>query len=183
LIRIDSLHQKDYEANLKAFEMKIDDALFGAELVKVVGSKKLTRLSEQGNLFKYLDDKKLTSKLGGWLKKAQGLRGKQLVTYHRTWAYFAARFGFSVPIEIEDKPGIPSSAKHRDEVIKLMKQNKIDVILKELFYDRLPAEYIAKQTAAAIVEVPIDVGASKSTGHYVDLIEYILDQLIATKKF
>lgn len=180
---VDAAHQKEFASNLEAFEKKIDNALFGADLVKAVGSKKLTRLCEQGNLFSYIKTKKLDAKVGGWLKKGQILRGKSVVTYHRTWAYFAARFDFSLAAEIEDKPGIPSSPKHRDDVISLMKAKNVQVILKELFYDRVPAEYIAKQTGAAIVEVPIDVGAVKEAGSYVDMIDYILDRLVATGKF
>ena len=179
-VRVDPTHQEAYQKNLEAYQKKIDEALFGSELLKIVGSKKLTRLCEQGNLIKYLEEKKLISKLGGWLKKSENLRGKKVVTYHRTWAYFANRFGFKVLAEIEDKPGIPPSIRHRDEVVALMNQNNVRTILMEIFYDRVPAEYIAKKAAGKIVQVPIDVGALPQAGTYIDFIGYILAQLSKT---
>ncbi len=182
--KVDPLHEEIYAKNLLDYQTKIDIAFFGEKLVNEIGSKKLTRLCEQNELFSFLQKKKLDPLLGGWLKKAMPIRGKQLVTYHRTWGYLANRLGFNVPVEIEDKPGIPPSAKHRDEVIATMKHHKIQVILMEIFYDRFPAaESIAKQTGAAIVQVPIDVGALKVASSYFDLMDYILDQLLSSKKF
>ena len=35
----------------------------------------------------------LAERLGGWLKQAQAFRGKEMVCYHKEWAYFSHRFG------------------------------------------------------------------------------------------
>lgn len=184
LVKVDPVHKMDYEKNLINYEKQIDIFLFGSELLSMVGSAKLTRLCEHNELQNFLEKKKLTAKLGGWLKKAAPLRNQELVTYHKSWVYLANRLDFKVPIEIEDKPGIASSAKHRDEVVSIMQQKKIGVILMEIYYDRYPAaEYIAKKTNATIVQTPIDVGAVKKTDTYLELMNYIVDQLLATRKF
>jgi zinc/manganese transport system substrate-binding protein len=184
LASVDPAHEAIYAKNLLKYQNQIDVALFGEKLVSEIGSKKLTRLCEQDELFSFLKKKNLEKTLGGWLKKAMPIRGKQIVTYHRTWGYLANRLGFTVPVEIEDKPGIPPSAKHRDQVVAAIKRQKIPVILMEIFYDRFPAaEAIAKQTGASIVQVPIDVGALKSAATYFELMNYILDQLLASNKF
>ena len=93
-------------------------------------------------------------------------------------SYFANRFGFEVLGQIEVKPGIPPTPKHRDEIILLMKEAGVKTILTELFYDRTPSEYVSKRTGAKIVQVPIDVGAIPEAKDYFALITYILDQLI-----
>lgn len=120
---------------------------------------------------------KIDKALVEWQKKAAKISNKKLVTYHRSWSYFAKRFGFEVMGQIEDKPGIPPTPKHRDEIIALMKEAKIKTILAELFYDHAPSEYISKRTGAKIVQVPIDVGAVPEAKDYFSLITYIIDRL------
>lgn len=120
---------------------------------------------------------KLDKALIEWEKKAKKISNKKLITYHRSWSYFAKRFGFEVLGQIEDKPGIPPTPKHRDEIILLMKEAGVKKILTELFYDRTPSEYIAKRTDAKIVQVPIDVGAVPEAKDYFSLITYILEKL------
>lgn len=177
--RIDNTNQEDYAERLHSFHTRIDYALFGSDLVKSVGGKKLSRLAEQGTLFEYLERKDLTNKLDGWLKKAESLRGQKIVTYHKTWIYFAKRFGLEIPIEIEEKPGITPSAKHRDTVIQIVKQSGIKVLLLSIFYNRSAAVYIAEQTMAGVVPAPIDTDKGRELKTYFDLIDNIIDSIIS----
>jgi zinc/manganese transport system substrate-binding protein len=118
------------------------------------------------------------SRMAGWMKKAASLKGKQIVTYHKSFVYFADRFGFTVASEIEEKPGITPSARHRDALVARMKADKIDTILMEIFYDKKGApNFIAEKTDARIVQVPIDVGAHASANDYFSLIDHLLDSL------
>lgn len=178
---VDAAHAATYEERLKKFQDKIDVALFGEALVKEVGGRMLSRKARDGKLDDYLATRHLADKLGGWLAKARPLKGRPVVTYHKSWIYFATRFGFEVPVEIEEKPGIPPSARHRDAVVELMKQRGIKTILEEVFYDRGAADYLAKETGAHAVIVPIDVGESVGIRDYVALIDNILDKLLESE--
>ncbi|MCE9595608.1 MAG: metal ABC transporter substrate-binding protein, partial [Planctomycetes bacterium] len=82
LCKVDSAHAAEFRTRLDAFQQKVDDALFGAELVKQVGGKKLARLARQNSLDEFLKSKQLEDSLGGWLKLAHGLQGRPIVTYH-----------------------------------------------------------------------------------------------------
>jgi ABC-type Zn uptake system ZnuABC Zn-binding protein ZnuA len=105
------------------------------------------------------------------------LRGKKIVTYHKSWIYFAKRFGLEVPIEIEENPGIPPSARHRDRVIEVVQENKIDTIAVSSFYDRTAADYVADETGARVIMVAIDVGAKPGTETYFGLIDHLIQEL------
>lgn len=181
LEKIDAPHAEEYRQNLARFEQRIDEALFGAELVAEVGGRQLARLARQGRLSEYLEKENLGSALGGWLKSAQALRGRPLVTYHKTSAYLAERFGFTVPVEIEEKPGIPPSARHRDQVLTLMKERKVKTVLQELFYERSAADYLAEKAGAHVVIVPIDVGSEVGVGDYFALLDKILAELVRSE--
>jgi zinc/manganese transport system substrate-binding protein len=181
LEKVDAPHAADYEARLKDFQNRIDVALFGEALVKEVGGRMLTRKARDGRLDEYLETRKLTDKLGGWLLEARPLAGRPVVTYHKSWIYFVTRFGLTVPVEIEEKPGIPPSARHRDAVVEMIKQRGIKTILEEVFYDRGAADYLAKETGAHVVVVPIDIGESVGVTSYFALIDHILGKLIESE--
>lgn len=175
LSAVDLPHADTYQRNLEAFEQRIDEALFGAELVQAVGGRKLTRLAQGGRLLEYLEHRDLSGQLGGWLAMAAPLRGRPMVSYHKTFIYLAKRFGFDVVIEVEEKPGIPPSARHRDQVLEVMRDRGVRTILLEAFYDRGACEYLAERAGARIATVPIDVGAQVGAPHYFDLIELLLE--------
>jgi ABC-type Zn uptake system ZnuABC Zn-binding protein ZnuA len=178
---IDPGHKEAYEERLDAFQKRIDASLFGSALVEEVGGRMLARQARKGNLSKWLEEKQLSGKLGGWLARARPLAGRPVVAYHKSWVYFAQRFGLVVPIEIEEKPGIPPSARHRDAVVETIKRAGIRTILQEVFYDRQAADFLSKETGARVVVVPIDTGADVGIGGYTELIDHILGALLESE--
>lgn len=178
---LDPARAEGYRGRLTAFQERIDEALFGRALLEEVGGSKLSRLARQGRLEDYLARRELTDKLGGWLERAKPLRGRPVVTYHKTAAYLADRFGFHVPIEIEEKPGIPPSARHRDRVLDLLREQKVRTILQEIFYERSAAEYLAAHGGARVVALPIDVGVEVGAKDYFALIDLILERLVQSE--
>ena len=181
LIDLDPAHAEGYRARLKDFQDRVDRALFGEALVQRVGGSKLGRLAKQGRLLEYLERKELADQLGGWLGRAAPLRGRPIVTYHKTWVYFADRFGFQVPIEIEDKPGIPPSARHRDRVLELVGEVGVRTLLVAGFYDRTAADYLAERSGARVVALPIDVGSAVRAPDYFALIDRLVEELVSSE--
>ena len=166
----------------KSFQDRIDRALFGDELVKQVGATKLCRLCEQNQLDDYLVKKELAPKLGGWLAKAAALRGRPIVTYHKTFIYFANRFGLTIPLEIEEKPGIPPSAKHTDSVVQRVQENKVRTIVHENYYPRAASDFVAEKTGAKVVPVPIDLAPTEGASDYFQFIDLLLDRILASER-
>ena len=123
-------------------------------------------------------DKKMDEKMAEWNKKMAPFRGKKIAIYHRSWPYFADRFGLIVACELEPKPGIPPSPAHLKEVIDIMKRDKIKVILMEVFYDEKPAQFVAAETGAKVVIVPNSVGGTKEAKDYFCLMDTIIDSLV-----
>jgi ABC-type Zn uptake system ZnuABC Zn-binding protein ZnuA len=178
---VDPAHKDGYEERLKSFQQRIDVALFGEALVKEVGGRQLARRARDGKLESWLKDKELSDKLGGWLKRAEPLKGRPIVTFHKSQIYFAERFGLKIPIEIEEKPGIPPSARHRDEVVERIKSLGVKTILQEVFYDHGAADYLAHETGAHVVIVPIDVGEVVGVKTYFEMIDRELERLLESE--
>ena len=182
LSRVDPDGKDAYAANLKAFDAKIDDALYGHALVEEYGASKLERLSRRNELIDYLKTKGTYGKLGGWLKQAEGLRGLKIITYHKTWVYFCDRFGLEIRGEVEEKPGIPPSQSYLASLGDKIKSEGIKVIFIDTIYPTKDGDFLAAKTSAKIVSSPIDLGGAPNTETYFSLIGTLLDRILAAAK-
>lgn len=180
--RVDPDGKPTYDANLKAFQAKLDAALYGRALVDEYGASKLERLSRRNELIDYLKTKGTYDKLGGWLKRAEPLRGLKIVTYHKTWIYFCDRFGLVIDGEIEEKPGIPPSQDYLARLIAKIKADGVRVLFVDPIYPSKDGAFIAGKTGAKVVASPIDVGGAPGTGDYFALIDTLITRSLAAAK-
>jgi len=184
LIRNDPAGKAEYERNLKALERRFDEALFGKQLVDLIGAKTLCDLAEKGRLISFLEGrnykgKPLLSYLGGWMKQMMPLRGKPIVTYHKNWVYFLRLFGMEEAGTVEPKPGIPPSAKHVTDLVHLMKQRNIRVILAASYFDEKQIRGVAARTDAVPVIVPLYVGGEPGVDDYFELLDLWVTRLLS----
>ena len=121
--------------------------------------------------------KKIDEKMKIWHKKIKDLEGSSIITYHRSWIYFAKRFNLRIPIEIEPKPGIPPSPNHILKVINTIRKENVKIILVDNFYPLKAPKKISIETGAKIVVVPSSVGGDKNVRDYFELFDYIISRL------
>jgi zinc/manganese transport system substrate-binding protein len=183
--KVDPAGAETYRRNREAFDRRLWDALFGPDLVSAVGAGRmgvLERRLRSGELEEYLKDRGLLDKLGGWIARARPLRGAKVVTYHKTYSYFAKRFGIEVVAELEEKPGLPPTAAQRDKVVEIARRHAVKAILNDNFYPRAAADYVARETGAKVIVAYIDVGALEEVPDYFRLIDRLLDSLLEAVK-
>jgi ABC-type Zn uptake system ZnuABC Zn-binding protein ZnuA len=171
-----------YEARKNDFFQRIDTALFGPELLKLLGSQKLTRLVWSGQLQSFLENNKiggapLSAKAGGWLKAAEPLRGKKAYEFHKVWVYFSRVFGIQLVGTIEERPGIPPGPQHVRQVTERIKAENIPLILVDNFYDPSLPTNIAKQTGSVMVLLPDQVEGEPDIKTYFDLIDRLIKKM------
>ena len=119
----------------------------------------------------------INAKLQEWGKALLPYRGQSLVAYHDSWVYFAHRFGFTIDVFLEAKPGIPPSPSHLGEVIGKVKAGHIKAILVEPFHNRKIAEKVAASTGAKVVDFAQYPGALPNTDTYVSMIDALVSRL------
>ncbi|MFC1477126.1 metal ABC transporter substrate-binding protein [candidate division KSB1 bacterium] len=181
LMKIDPENSDYYQAQRDAYCDMIDRTLFGDELIDMFGGETLCKLLENRTLFTFLEreyeGEKLINKLGGWLKKALPFRGKKVMAYHKNWAYFANTFGLEIAGYIEPKPGIPPSAKHVQNMIKLIKDQDIKLMLVASYFEKKSPQMIESKTGVKALYLPIHVGGIAELEDSFALIEYWIDQI------
>jgi len=96
--------------------------------------------------------------------------------------YFAHRFGVSIDIFLEPKPGIPPSPSHLTEVIAQMKAQHVKAVIVEPYHDRRIAEKVANATGAKVVEFSQFPGGIPGTDTYPKLIDTLVSRLAAALK-
>jgi ABC-type Zn uptake system ZnuABC Zn-binding protein ZnuA len=124
-------------------------------------------------------EKRLAESIGRWKRQAAelGLDGMKVVTYHRSWSYFARAYGLQVIDFLEPRPGIPPSPNHLQELVTEMKQGGVRLILMEPYFDsRLPGK-LAKDTGVPLAIVPTSVGAEDRIRTYFDLFDHAFAML------
>lgn len=149
-----------WDQGLQRFTDRTYRALFGDELVELLGGETLDRLARAGNLFSFLEQNShegapLMDRLGGWLGKAAPFRGRQMICYHKNWAYLEDRFQVTCSDYVEAKPGIPPTPRHVADLIEMMQQGGFKVLLAANYFDRGKVETVAQRGGAQAVIVPL----------------------------
>ena len=182
LKRVSPQNADYFAAREKDFEDRVYRALYGDELVTILGGQTLSDLDREGKLFDFLNQRRykgapLADRLGGWLKQGLVFRGKEMACYHKEWDYFSREFGIPCVDYIEPKPGIPPTPKHVRELIELMQQRHVQVLLSPGYFDHSQIRAVAERTGAKAVIVPSNVGGAPGVNTFIDLINTIVGSL------
>jgi zinc/manganese transport system substrate-binding protein len=107
-----------------------------------------------------------------WTAQMAPYRGRQIVTYHRSWPNFAKHFGLDVVGYIEPRPGIPPTPSHTIELVNLMKRENIKIELIEPYFDLKTPNSIASMTGGKVVQMMPSVGGRPEITDYFKLFDY-----------
>ncbi len=120
----------------------------------------------------------LDRKIAEWEKLAAPLRGVKAISYHQDLVYLAERYGLELEGTIEDKPGIPATPAHLQELIERMKDTNTKLVIREISYDQSLADTVAERTGGRVAIVSSLAGGLPGTQGYVDSVEANLKALV-----
>jgi len=106
-------------------------------------------------------------------------KGLKVVTYHRSFSNFAARFGLDVIGYVEPRPGIPPSPQHTLNLINEMKRQNVKLVLVEPYFDLKTPNSIGRATGAQVLVMLPSVGGVKEVTDYIKLFDYNIGLLSA----
>lgn len=118
---------------------------------------------------------KLKNKTLEWQKRIEKTGIKKVITYHKTLTYFLDRFHLENPGILEPKPGIPPTSAHTLEIIKMMKEQNINLILVENFFDPTVTNKIKQDIQnARTPTVAVAVEGASGISNLEDLYEHLV---------
>ncbi len=125
----------------------------------------------QGSLFlARLDEKRKE-----WGRRP--LKGRKFIAYHRFFEYLAMEYGFELAGYIESKPGIPPSAGHKEELIRIARKEHPDGILVTAYSPRAASDFLSQKAGVRVMTVPHEVGCVPSAKDWFTLMDLVFSTL------
>lgn len=130
----------------------------------------------QSGLVQFL--KRWDEAIGKWEARAASLRGKKIITHHKSWAYLEDWLGLVEVANLEPVPGIPPTASHLGTLLSRFGQGAgADFIIRAPFQDPKASEWLTKRTGIPAVMLPLTVGGSDAAVDLFSLFDDILNRL------
>lgn len=120
-------------------------------------------------------DEDAQRRIAAWSARLAPLRGKPIATYHRSWSYFADRFGFVLAGEVEPKPGLAPTVAHLTDFKRTLAERSVRVLLMEPWYSERSLGKLLDGAPTTLVKMPVTCGLTPETAHYLDFIGAVVE--------
>ena len=121
--------------------------------------------------------KNLHEKIRLWEEEMAPYQGVEIVGDHKQWEYLANWLGLKIVGLVEDRPGIPPTAKHIVGLTALMKKREVSLLLNANYFDPNIPGKVAGRTGARLLILPASVRGEEGTNRYTELFDRILSLL------
>jgi len=95
-----------------------------------------------------------------WEELAKNLKGKRIITHHKSWGYLIHWLGLKEIAMLEPKVGLPPTSGHLADVLEKAKQNNVQLIVYSNYEDSRAAQWLADKTQIKQIMLPITVGGT-----------------------
>lgn len=119
----------------------------------------------------------LEAKRKRWALIAKQLKGRKVAVYHTEYNYLLSRLGMVLAASIEPKPGIPPGPGDVARIVKLMRKDKVEVILTAGWSNNRQVADIARKTGAKVVELPNQVKGAPWAKSWLELMSGVHERL------
>jgi ABC-type Zn uptake system ZnuABC Zn-binding protein ZnuA len=136
-------------------------------LIKADPSRRKIYLANQAAYLKQLDELERTM-----VARFASISNRKIVTHHAAWPYFARRLDLRIRGEIFTQIGSEPSAKRLADLVRLIKKERIKVIVSEPQLSPKIPEALAQETGATVVVLTPLPGALPGTDDYLAMMRY-----------
>lgn len=112
-----------------------------------------------------------------WTSALSGFAGKPVLVYHQTFDYFAAAFGIRIAAALEPLPGIAPTAAHLATLTTRVRDERIEVLMQEAFFERRTARVLHQATGIKVAIMPHTVGARPEIKSYIELFDAMVQAI------
>lgn len=115
-----------------------------------------------------------------WEARAAPLRGKRLITHHKSWAYLEDWLGLIEVANLEPVPGVPPTAAHLSRLLATYGKGGADYIVRAPFQDEKASKWLAERSGIPALVLPLTVGGTEHAKDLFSLFDDILDRLLGS---
>lgn len=117
---------------------------------------------------------RLAQKIAAWRSRLEPLRGRTVISHHKTFSYLARAFGFRIVGQVERLPGVAPTAAHLESLVARIKSERIGALIMAPYYGRRASRLLNARTGIKVVVLPQSVGATDQIKTYPALFDAIV---------
>jgi zinc/manganese transport system substrate-binding protein len=122
-------------------------------------------------------ERRIGAATGRWREALAPVRGRKLLTRHRTLSYFLAWTGLESAGELEPRPGVPPPPAHLAHMVDVAKREGVKAIVVENHYDTRSADVVSRHAGAKVVQIPGDVGGEPGVDSYEEYVDVLVTRI------
>ena len=115
-----------------------------------------------------------------WEAQAAPLRGKRVVTHHKSWVYLENWLGLELLGTLEPLPGIPPTASHLSQLLAQLGDDGrgADFIIRTPYQSSKPSQWLSQRTSIPQLTLPFTVGGDKEASDLYSLFSDTIERLL-----
>ena len=113
-----------------------------------------------------------------WTSRAEPLRGRAIVTHHRSWVYMIDWLGLDEVATLESKPGVPPSTSHLASMLEQLQNEDVHAIIRSAYQNSRGSHWLSDRTEIPAVVIPHTVGSVDGTDDLFSVFDVMLDVLL-----
>ena len=113
-----------------------------------------------------------------WEERAAPLRGKRIITHHKSWVYLEQWLGLEEAGNLEAIAGLPPTATHLSLLTKKFENGGADVIVRSPYQDDRPSMWLSDRTGIPAIVLPLTVGGSDEASNLFSLYDDVINRLL-----
>ncbi|OUT78663.1 MAG: hypothetical protein CBB82_02135 [Betaproteobacteria bacterium TMED22] len=116
--------------------------------------------------------------LQNWIIAAESLKGKSVITHHKSFSYLLKFLGMNTLTSLEERPGIPPSARHLAKVVSVIEKTPPLAVITAPYDPDGPNEWVAKKTNVRVITLPYTIGGSSEATDLFTLYDQTIELLL-----
>ena len=112
-----------------------------------------------------------------WEAAAEPLRGKRVITHHKSWVYLVRWLGLEEVAHLEAIAGLPPTATHLSRLTNRFGDGGADVIVRSPYQDAKPSQWLSERIGVPAVVLPLTVGGTDEAVDLFGMFDDILARL------
>ncbi len=117
-----------------------------------------------------------------WEHRAAPLKGKQIITHHKSWPYLFNWLGLEEVANLEPIPGIPPSVSFLSSLAARFKEGGADYIVRTPYQNAKSSEWLSQRSGIPMLVLPLTVGGTDEAQDLFSLFDDIITRLLEARK-
>lgn len=125
--------------------------------------------------------KRWNKAIAQWEEKAKPLRGKRVISHHRSWIYLEHWLGIDEVANLEPVPGLPPTPAHLSKLVSRFGEGGADFILRAPYQDEKASAWLSQRTGIPALLLPLTVGGTDEAKDLFGLFDDIINRLLGAR--